>query len=410
MSKENMSKKNILDYDEEKTIRPQNFTLTAMKEFYDTIESDQFQGASEDTIYKYLTNIMEIVSFKDFLRRYIYEYAGIKENFNQVTNYPELLLEIFARNDCYDPNDVEEKKKLKKKANRWLTSESVKRENMFYIGFGLDMNDKQISEFLTLVLKEPDFDFTSPSETIYWHCRYNGKSWMKAQKLLEAYENQAEDPSIRENHMWQAMQNDPKMYVSSEEGLEKYLHYLKQLGVAKKRETQAREVFMRLYERAQKLCAKHLNRYPDLIEKDGKQAELKVEDINPSRMESILYSGVAVTDNGNLMSFAKLKEQFKSKRLSRARINGILGGKPIERFDLITLIFLIYALDEEKLTKSAPARFNEFVDETNDLLIEAGMIELYPVNPYEAFVMMCVVSEDLLDTFAGVWEKSYDEE
>ena len=382
MSKENMSKKNILDYDEEKTIRPQNFTLTAMKEFYDTIESDQFQGASEDTIYKYLTNIMEIVSFKDFLRRYIYEYAGIKENFNQVTNYPELLLEIFARNDCYDPNDVEEKKKLKKKANRWLTSESVKRENMFYIGFGLDMNDKQISEFLTLVLKEPDFDFTSPSETIYWHCRYNGKSWMEAQKLLEAYENQAEDPSIRENHMWQAMQNDPKMYVSSEEGLEKYLHYLKQLGVAKKRETQAREVFMRLYERAQKLCAKHLNRYPDLIEKDGKQAELKAEDINPSRMESILYSGVAVTDNGNL----------------------------IERFDLITLIFLIYALDEEKLTKSAPARFNEFVDETNDLLIEAGMIELYPVNPYEAFVMMCVVSEDLLDTFAGVWEKSYDEE
>ena len=50
MSKENMSKKNILDYDEEKTIRPQNFTLTAMKEFYDTIESDQFQGASEDMI------------------------------------------------------------------------------------------------------------------------------------------------------------------------------------------------------------------------------------------------------------------------------------------------------------------------------------------------------------------------
>ncbi|MFQ7717225.1 MAG: hypothetical protein ACLRIT_12510 [Blautia sp.] len=81
---------------------------------------------------------------------------------------------------------------------------------MFYIGFGLDMNDKQISEFLTLVLKEPDFDFTSPSETIYWHCRYNGKSWMEAQKLLEAYENQAEDPSIRENHMWQAMQNEPE--------------------------------------------------------------------------------------------------------------------------------------------------------------------------------------------------------
>ena len=50
------------------------------------------------------------------------------------------------------------------------------------------------------------------------------------------------------------------------------------------------------------------------------------------------------------------------------------------------------------------------VDYNYDLLIEAGMIEFYAVNPYEAFVMMCVVSEDLLDTFAGVWEKSYDEE
>ena len=28
MSKENMSKKNILDYDEEKTIRPQNFAYS----------------------------------------------------------------------------------------------------------------------------------------------------------------------------------------------------------------------------------------------------------------------------------------------------------------------------------------------------------------------------------------------
>ena len=69
MSKENMSKKNILDYDEEKTIRPQNFTLTAMKEFYDTIESDQFQGASEDTIYKYLTNIMDMQGLKKTLIR-----------------------------------------------------------------------------------------------------------------------------------------------------------------------------------------------------------------------------------------------------------------------------------------------------------------------------------------------------
>ena len=75
----------------------------------------------------------------------------------------------------------------------------------------------------------------------------------------------------------------------------------------------------------------------------------------------------------------------------------------------ITLIFLIYALDDEKLESGAGPRFSAFVEETNELLMEADMMELYPVNPYEAFILMCVVSEDLIDTFALVWKKSYEE-
>ena len=81
----------------------------------------------------------------------------------------------------------------------------------------------------------------------------------------------------------------------------------------------------------------------------------------------------------------------------------------MERFDLITLIFLLYALNEDKLSMYAGVRFTEFVEKTNNLLAEAGMMSLYPVNPYEAFILMCIVSADPLDTFAAVWEKSYEE-
>ena len=49
---------------------------------------------------------------------------------------------------------------MKRKANRWIAAESVKRESIFQMGFGLDMDDQTISKFLTLVLKEGDFDFT----------------------------------------------------------------------------------------------------------------------------------------------------------------------------------------------------------------------------------------------------------
>lgn len=147
-----------------------------------------------------------------------------------------------------------------------------------------------------------------------------------------------------------------------------------------------------------------MNRYPD---KFGQVT--RWENINPARIESVLYSGVPVTEKGNLRSFAALKKQFKSKRLNRARMSELLAGKSMERFDLITLIFLLYALNEDKLGMYAGERFTEFVEQTNDLLAEAGMMSLYPVNPYEAFILMCIVSDDPLDTFAAVWEKSYEE-
>ena len=136
---------------------------------------------------------------------------------------------------------------------------------------------------------------------------------------------------------------------------------------------------------------------------------IRSEDINPAQIENILYTGVAVSDNGNLKAFATLKKQFKSKRLSRVRISGLLAGKTMERFDLITMIFLVYAVNEEKLSEPEGMRFTEFVEETNNLLADAGMMALYPVNPYEAFILMCIVSSDPLDTFAVVWEKSYEE-
>ena len=34
--------------------------------------------------------------------------------------------------------------------------------------------------------------------------------------------------------------------------------------------------------------------------------------------------------------------------------------------------------------------------------------ELYISNPYECFVLMCILSEDPLGPYADVWEKSYD--
>ena len=38
------------------------------------------------------------------------------------------------------------------------------------------------------------------------------------------------------------------------------------------------------------------------------------------------------------------------------------------------------------------------------------MMEIYPVNPYEAFVVMCLVTDEPLSVYSEIWEKSYAEE
>ena len=38
------------------------------------------------------------------------------------------------------------------------------------------------------------------------------------------------------------------------------------------------------------------------------------------------------------------------------------------------------------------------------------MGELYVANPYECFILMCILSDDPLGTYADVWEMAYDTE
>lgn len=395
-----MKQQNILEFHDEESIRTYNFTLTAMKKFYDMIDTSQFRNANGETIYEYLTKMMELVSFREQLKRYLYEKTDQKISYAE-TDYVELILDSFEKNDCFCGKTRQE---VKRQAKRWLNAETVKRETMFLIGFGLDMTDETITKFLTLVLKEQDFDFYNPQEVIYWHCRHTGKSYAEAQNMADAYRKMKLEKPAREDHLWSSMQSHPKLYLGMEESLEKYLHYLKSFGMEEQKVSRSREVFQRLYERVQKDAAWMKNRYPDENSK-----RVLASEITPGTLESMLYSGVPVTEKGNLRSFAALKKQFQGKRFNRARIHEVLAGKPVERFDLITLSFFAYALEEEKLELQEGPRFCAFVEETNALLSEAGMLDLYPVNPYEAFILMCIVSEDPADAFETVWEKSYDE-
>ena len=136
---------------------------------------------------------------------------------------------------------------------------------------------------------------------------------------------------------------------------------------------------------------------------------MKWEDISESDLEQILCSAIPMDANGNLIStrLSTLNAQFEGKRFSRKRINNILLRKSEpDRFDLITLNFPIFSLRVEE-EPNAKKRYMRFIESTNRILSDCFMGPLYVTNPYECFVLMCMLSVSPLETYNDVIEKSY---
>ena len=52
----------------------------------------------------------------------------------------------------------------------------------------MKMTTEDVSDFLTRVLKEQDFDFYNPDEVIYWYCYSTQQGYHKAEELKKKYE------------------------------------------------------------------------------------------------------------------------------------------------------------------------------------------------------------------------------
>lgn len=419
-------------FDLNRTIHDYNFTMNAlcsMKRFMDTPE---FKAMDTEAIFRYIADEMSIVPFSDFLKRYIYEHIKIKTPFSEVPNavYHEIIDNAFADNNApFSLGGATTKKS--QMINRWLTQKSVKREAVFTLGFGLKMKADDVSVFLTKVLGEEDFDFSDPQETIIWFCLKRGLPYSRYLELMENYQGQEEmqnqsqtweqdqaqeqekaqnpetateevDPKI-----WASMADSPELFLTTEKNLQTYLAMLRAKKPEETKQQKAYQEYLALYDKCREIIAELRNQ--DAKDK-GSRHFISAADITPGDAEKELCSGIPYDKSGNLepITCSCFSDLFRNKKMSRQRINTILDReRKVERFDLITLLFFIYA---EEVEPDRPSeRISKFITEINQILRRCGMAEIYPVIPYEAFVMMCLVTECPLEVYAEVWEQSYEQ-
>ena len=126
------------------------FTKKATQRFRQVVSLESFEDEDANVIFHYLYKEMELVSFGDQLKRYIYERAGLEEPFAEVSTetYREIALDSFQETrtpKSMNPTST----KLPALLNNWLSQASVKRETVFLLGFGLKMTTEDVSHFLT---------------------------------------------------------------------------------------------------------------------------------------------------------------------------------------------------------------------------------------------------------------------
>ena len=85
-----------------KTIRDFEFTRKAVRQIGSVVYSADFEDQDSDTIFMYLLQGMELVSFKDYLKRYLYERGGIDMPFREVPDdmYRRMIMDAFQDNNA----------------------------------------------------------------------------------------------------------------------------------------------------------------------------------------------------------------------------------------------------------------------------------------------------------------------
>ncbi len=420
-----------------------NFTMHARQSIVKTARDPYFRDRDPELMLNALMDEIRMVSFGDYLKRYVLKKMAEDplQDGTEAADELEYLCAAFKKRDVPPSFQPGSTAKIRALAKNWLTQRVVSRNVVLLLGFALEMSPEDVNEFLTKALKESRIDPKDPFEVICWYCYRFRLPYAKHRELWNSVSAGGAagvgpaldlDSTVRVRTEMES--------IRTEKRLAEYISRLNLVKSSGRQSIAARKQFDILYRQACSAVAGiktemeaadaeiRASRFADKISRNDRYYDFQkkrmirkereshrtftADDITPADLENVLYSAVPKDRNGNLipMKESLLNVHFAGKRLSRQHISEILDGRGIiSRYDIISLCFFVTAAETE-MSGSIRERYGAFVSKVNQYLKESDMTPLYVANPYESFVLMCMLTDDPMGSFSDVWELSFEAE
>lgn len=387
-------------------------------------DAPRCRDCDPEQILRMLRGSVRAVPFGDFLKHYICEKAQMEETGEDIR--PKELCRIIrdefherAVPSSFDLSDS----RLKDLASDWLAGRNVSRDTVLLLGFGLGMSTEDVNSFLTEALSEPPLNAADPFEVICRYCYSGGLGYPVFERLWSMYSARDIRELRAESAGHAALHGRSPDTVTDEAGLWRYISFLPLVTGTKRQNLFARGHFDELYSDARVFIARELTEAErgtshvkawrsgggtdGSLVYDYRRLE-KVRDapdacrvyaaaeVGPDDAEQALYgsaqrgSGTGPRPGGG----PPLCRSFGGKRMTRQHILDILNGSaPVTRFDLLTLLFFNFSRQTDRF-KTPLSRYASFAECAGAVLEDSGMGPLNRANPYEAFLLMCMLSDD----------------
>ena len=431
-----------------KEIPREDYTLIAQEDLRLISENEKLKEAIEKGDTSELERLLLEKSyakylFGDYLKRMVYElYIFPEDDGRKITEIPEDeyikdIQQIFKENGMKGVGTLQfggSTRLTPSNLKRWMGMPcyQVSRELVFLFGFGFNMFAEQVEELLTKVIGQAGFDFRSAQETIYYWCLKQNRGYSGLREWQEKYmEIQEEVEEQKERGIYEEKEEcaggartryykEKAVRITDEDGFKEYLRELERIRRDTRNRITAREtlnivVNILWYELSKERRGetKWLELLIEQKEAEGdaqnrtKRTQREIKTMQKYWREVSLEDPVAISEKSRKL--ASLLPDMWKKRSLQDKLN---GESRVRKEDILTGVFLTYAHQLEKQMpymsgeeKDYMVRVETYVEDVNTYLEQCGMGEFYIVQPYEIFLVLCLLYDKPYSFFLSVWKE-----